>query len=116
MSMQVTSGFVTFIAGEALAIYRRVKLSSGKVVYADEADTAIGVTQSIADADGDPVTVRLLKDAGTYFMTAAGAFSSGTAVKQMNDGKVDDTGSGAVVGTALEAAGADGDQVEILPV
>lgn len=115
MSMQVSSGYVTFIAGSALGMYLRVKLSSGKVVLAGEADVAIGVTQSMAAADGDPVSVRLLKDAGTFFVVALSSLAAGAALQNAANGKVDDAGAGAAFGTALEAAGADGDIIEALP-
>ncbi|HOR28493.1 MAG TPA: DUF2190 family protein [Candidatus Sumerlaeota bacterium] len=104
----------SFIAGEALEAYRRVKLDTGSgtnVVYADAGEAAIGVTVEKV-ASGDPVAVRLNKHGGTHKVTAAGSFAVGATLYGANDGKVDDAASGSAIGTALEAATAAGDIVE----
>lgn len=119
MSTQVQNGMVAFTAGEALAAYRRVKRSSGSgssVVYADANEACIGVTQAAA-ASGESVTVRLLSDAGTFKVTAAGAFSVGDKLFPAADGKVDDdnTAGGPAEFVALEAASGDASIIEALP-
>jgi hypothetical protein len=101
-----------FVAGEALAAYRRVKLSSGQVVYADADEKAIGVTLAAA-ASGAMVAVQMLVP--TVKCTASAAITADAAIYARADGKVDDAGAGsgsAAIGIALEAALADGDIIE----
>lgn len=109
-------GIKTFTAGEDLEAWRRVKLSSGEVVYADQSDSDdwIGVTQGKV-SDGDMVTVRLKGTGRTFKMVASEALASGASLYAADDGKVADTASGNVIGVALEAATADGDVIEVLP-
>ncbi len=111
---------ITLIAGEVLEPFRRVKLSStGRtVVYADQADSDgyIGVTNAEgASAIGDPVAVILREGAETIKMVAADSFSANATLYAANDGKVSDSVSGNPIGTALDAATAAGDIVEVLP-
>lgn len=110
--MQNRSANQTFIAGEALAAFRRVKLSAGKAVYADATDSAIGVTQEGGVLDRE-VSVRLLNDTGSFEFEAAGAISADATIYGADDGKVAATGS-IQVGTTKEAASADGDMIECL--
>lgn len=117
MSQQANSGVKTFIAGEALEIYRRVKLSSGsgtQVEYADAGEDYEGVTQA-AVASGAKVAVRLKNAVGTMKVVAADSFSVGATLYGAADGKVSDTSSGSAQFTALEAATADGDRIEAVP-
>ena len=115
--MSINEGHKTFKAGEALAAKRRVKIESGtvtdppEVVYADAGEQHIGVTE-YAVADGDLVSIRLRTSGGTQEATAAGAFSVGATLYGAADGKIDDASSGTAIGIALEAATADGDEVE----
>lgn len=117
--MSYNEGERTFIAGEALATNRRVKIESGtttkppEVVYADAGEQHIGITQ-LAVADGVNVTVRMRTHPGTQEAVAAGAFSVGATLYGAADGKVDDTSSGTAIGIALEAATANNDVVEII--
>jgi len=113
---QQNEGIKTFTAGEDLEAFRRVKLSSGEVVYADQIDSDgwIGVTQEKV-SDGAMVTVRLKGTGRTSKMVASEALSSGASLYAADDGKVADTASGNVIGVALEAATADGDVIEVLP-
>ena len=113
---QFTDGNVkAFAAGEALAAYHLVKLSSEDVVaYAAAGDNWLGVTEEAA-AINTNVAIRLRTASGTVKMTAAGAFSAGAIVYTADDGKIDDTAVGQPVGVALEAATADGDVVEVVP-
>lgn len=113
MTQQTESGFKTFTAGEALEAFRRVKLSSGSVVYADAGEEFIGITQDKV-ANGDPVTVALRSAARSYKAVAAAAVTAGAVIYGAADGKVDDAASGVAQGTALEAATADGDVIEVL--
>ncbi len=110
---QQNEGAKTFTAGADLEAYRRVKLSSGNVVYAGAGESFIGVTAHKA-ANGEPVTVIPRSAARTYKLTAAGAVTSGAVIYGAANGKIDDAASGTAQGTALEAATADGDIIECL--
>lgn len=114
MSQYVDGNYKTFTSGEALAIYRRVKLSAGTVVYADAGDPYIGITQE-AVAITQPVNIRLRTAAGTCKVTAAGTFSAAAQLYGADDGKVDDVAAGQVFGIALEAATAANDILEAVP-
>lgn len=113
---QQNDGNKTLLAGEALEAWRRVKIVTGEVVYADQADSDnwIGVTQEKV-ADGAMVTVRLKGAGRTFKMVASEALAEGAALYAAADGKVADTASGNVIGYALEAATADLDVIEVLP-
>jgi len=120
MSKQNVGGNPAFIAGEDLEAYRRVKLSAGSgntVVYADEDEAAIGITQEKVNS-GDNVTVMLDNIGGTRLCTVAEALSAGATLYGADDGKLQDTdpGSGTPRATALEAATAAGDIIEVLPL
>lgn len=118
--MAENEGKRTYLAGEALAVNRHVKVETGtvttppEVVYADAGEQHIGVTE-FAVADGDPITIRLRTYPGTVEVTAAGAFSVADVLYAANDGKVDDASSGSAIGIAHEEATADGDIVEMIP-
>jgi len=103
----------TFVSGEALATRRRVKLSGATVVYADAGEDAIGVTE-YAVAITTQVAVRMINDAGTFEVTAAGIISAAAAIYGAADGKISATPSGPIIGHAIEAATADGDQIEVI--
>src|SRR5574343_1415052 len=112
---QFTISPKSFTAGEALAAFRRVKLSTTSAVYADQADTGnfIGFTLAAA-ASGEQVAVALKTAGQSFKAVAADSFSAGATLYAADDGKVSDTASGAAIGVAMEAAGADGDVVEVL--
>lgn len=113
---QENVGVKTFTATEALEAYRRVKLTSGSgtaVEYADAGEEFIGITAAKA-ALGESVPVTLRSAARSYKAVAAEALAVGAVLYGANDGKVQDTSSGTAQGTALEAATADGDVIEIL--
>ncbi len=116
MSQYVVTDTKTFTAGAALSKHRRVKLSAGKLAYAGVADVGIGTLEQDCFADGDVVDVRLRNLQGTVKMIAAGAVTSGAVVYAAANGKIDDTASNQQVGIALEAATADGDIIEVLPM
>lgn len=114
-------GKITYIVGAGGVSDRRlVKQSSGAVVHstATSGDDPIGVTEYHTD-EGASVAVRLLADPGVFLMTASGAISADADVYADDDGKVQalptEAGSYRKIGIAREAAGADGDQIEVLP-
>ncbi|HOE64653.1 MAG TPA: DUF2190 family protein [Candidatus Sumerlaeota bacterium] len=117
MSQYVETSTKSFIAGATIAANTLVKLTAvGKVETAELDDAPIGVALEPAAANGH-VAVKLLNCDGTVKMIAAGAISANAKVYCKNDGKCDDTTSSSeiAVGYALEAAGADGDIIEVLP-
>lgn len=117
MSQVDDTGFKTFEASAAIAKHARVKVAStGKISEAGLADKEIGTALNEAFADGDRVAVKLRTAPGTHKMIAADAVSIGDAVFTQASGKVGDTEATAfLVGTALDAATADGDIIEVLP-
>lgn len=114
MSQQADSP-KTFVSGEALSAFRRVKISGSTVVYADAGEHGIGVTQE-AVASGDNVSVRLDTHGGSQKVTASKAIIAATVVYGAADGKVTDSASGNAVGQTCEAATAANDIIEIVPI
>jgi len=118
MSQYDDTGRKSFTAGGAIAQHLRVKFSSGKLAVAGLTDQDFGTIENAAFADGDVRAVRLLSKQGTHPAVAAGAISQGAKVYGAASGKISATqGTGAFLrGVALEAATADGDVIEILPI
>ncbi|MFQ5505313.1 MAG: capsid cement protein [Planctomycetota bacterium] len=116
MSQYVETPTRTFTAGAAIAAGLRVKLTAGKLAVAGVADKEIGTLEAASFADGDARAVRLRNAQGTRKMVANGAISQGAAVFTAAGGKVGPSIATAfLIGTALEAASADGDVIEVLP-
>jgi len=116
MSQQNDSGYKSFTATSAITAWHRVQLTSGSgtaVEHAGADEEFIGVAQHSADA-GDQVTVKLRGVAGTFKVAAAGAVTVGATIYGAADGEVDDTASGAPIGTALEAAAAGDEIIEVV--
>lgn len=104
-------GPLTGVAGEALAPYRRVKLSGGTLVYADAGEEAIGVTTGDFTASGELASYWPANAEGIIPVTASKAITAGSTIYGANDGKVSDAASGNKIGTLVEAASADGGMV-----
>jgi len=111
----IENGCKAFVCGAtAIARYTRVKLSSGVLAVAGATDKDIGVLTRRALAN-DYASVLLRTAAGTTPMIASEAISAGATVFTADAGKVGNTATGAFqVGTALEAATADGDIIEVV--
>ena len=108
----------TFTATEALAAFRRVKLTSSSgvaVEYADQSDSSgfIGVTNNNALIT-ESVGIELKGASETFKCVASEALAVGATLYAADDGKVSDTASGDAIGTALEAATAAGDIIECI--
>jgi len=117
MSQYVDTNTKTFEADAAISQYARVKLESdGKIVTAGLADKDIGTACEAAFAAGDKIAVKLRTAAGTHVCLASEALAAGATVYTEASGKVQDTAQATAfqVGTALEAATADGDEIEVL--
>lgn len=113
-----SSGFKTFTAtAVAIAEAVRVKLdSSGTISAAGVGEDWIGVTTMPIAASGSG-TVQLRSAPGTVEVTAAGAITLGAKLYAAASGKVDDAVNGDFTGLeALQAAAADGDIIEAVPV
>lgn len=117
MSQYVDTNTKTFVADEAIAKNLRVKLDSdGRVTIAGLADKEIGTAVTSADAAGDFITVRLRSATGTHKAVAVEALAAGATIYTEAGGKVQDTAQASAfqIGTAIDAATADGDVIEIL--
>ncbi len=108
----------TFQASAAIAKHLRVKLSGGQLAAAGLADNDIGTIDYAALAANEYVPVNLRSLQGTEQVVAAGEITLGAAVYTAAAGKVSATGAGTSFkrGIALQAATADGDIIEILPL
>ncbi len=121
--MPWNEGKKTFKAGAALEARRRVKLKSGttttppEVEHAGAGEAYIGITE-YAVKSGEDVTVRLKSDPGTFEVecTVGTAIAIGASLYGAADGKVSDAVSGSAQFTALQAAGASNEHIEVLPV
>jgi hypothetical protein len=115
-----TSQYPTFIAGEALEPFRRVKIESGttttppEVVYADAGEQHIGTTGNVRIADGAPVAIIPRNATGTVEICAADTFSIGATLYGADDGKVSDTSSGSAIAVAKAACTTAGDIIEVV--
>lgn len=113
--MQKTEGryYGGFLAGSAMAQYTRQKLSSGVLALAGANDFDLGVLNVRTLAANEPACLDLARSEGTQIMIANAAITAGAEVFAAADGKIAPTGS-LKIGIALEAAGADGDAIEVL--
>ena len=116
----VDPGYRDFVPGAAIGPYLRVKITASKLALAgvgsSDADNEIGVTKgrSTAADDVNMKAIALRNKQGTVTCTADGAVAAYALVYGAASGKIGPTSSGAVFGMALEAAGADGDYIEVL--
>ena len=117
MGAQNTSGYITLLAAAAVGQNIRVVIdSNGKAAIATAAQRGIGTTQNMASAADGLVNVRLFTHPGTFLMKAAGDFVARSVVYAAADGEVDNVATAVKMGVALEAATADGDQIEVMPI
>ena len=100
----------------SLVQYRFVKYDGS---YAATTDIPIGVLQEPTPADASTTAVAVQVATRCNFklkVTAGEAISAGAKVYLGSNGKVQDTtDTNTFVGVAAEAAGADGDIIEIFP-
>lgn len=116
MSQYVDGNTKSFTAAGTIAQYARVVLGSGgTITAAGLTDKEIGTAVEAASS-GDTIAVRLRTASGTHKMIAIEALAAGATVYTEANGKVQDTAASTAfqVGTALEAATADGDIIEVL--
>ena len=113
----ITGRIRSWIAGEALERYRFVKPDStaGQVVYADFGDPTIGTTDELGVL-ALAVGVTMLHSTGTFVIEVACPVTVGDYLWPTVDGKALSSGPGDPVAMALQAATADGDEIEAMPV
>jgi len=115
----VAHGYKSFPCVVAIGQYLRVKLTAGDLVVAG-AEADIGTLQAATFGAGTIMpqsgSVRLPNDGGTHVMVAAAAITSGVVVYAAAAGQVSAAVNAFPVGIALEAATAQGDLLEVLPL
>lgn len=108
--------YKTFSSGAARAEYTRVKSAAGVLATAGATEAGVGIQADATTAISQNALVRLLNGGGTVPMIASKAIAIDTSVYTAASGKITDSSAGGAVllGTSLEAAGADGDIIEVL--
>lgn len=114
MSQQIDAPTGSFKANAALTHRKLVKLNSSRklALNAVGISTFTGVTlgnQPTADAH---VSIKFKKAPGTFICTADGVIAAGASIYAAASGKVSTSVSGSIIGIALEAATADGSEIE----
>jgi hypothetical protein len=106
------------LAGENLAQYRLVTMTSNEVFLCDAINVpmgTVGVDGGVLDANY--VDVTLTNAPGTRLLTASAAITAGALVSWADTGKiVAYTNQDYIYGLALEAAAGDGAVIEVLPI
>ena len=117
MAEQNDTGHKAFAASAAITQFARVKLeAAGTIVTAGLAEKEIGTATRAAFAAGDVIDVKLRSGGGTHKMIAKEAIAVAAALYTEAGGKVQDTAESTAfpVGTALTAATAENDTIEVL--
>tara|TARA_R110000868_G_scaffold404033_2_gene681817 strand:- start:772 stop:1440 length:669 start_codon:yes stop_codon:yes gene_type:complete len=114
MSQYFEACVVPETAAGAVAKHLRVK-TPGAVALAGALDPSIGTMESDCLAAG-PCSVRIKTTTGTKKMVAAAAITAGVYVYGAASGKISAVANGNVAGIAREAATADGDVIEVMPI
>ena len=108
----------TMVASAALGKYLRVTFGSagtaGQMILAGAAVEEIGVTENRCFAALEEIPVRLRTAQGTGRYVAAAPIAIGAVVRRAAAGKVTTGGTDPIIGTAMEAATADNDIIEVL--
>lgn len=107
----------TFPNNAALAKHLRVKISSGFLIAAGIGDKDLGTMEYASLSTDEAGCVRMRTAQGTAMYIASAAIAANAEVYTAASGKISSTkGTGAFsLGTALTAAAADGDYIEVLP-
>lgn len=119
MSQQYDTGCVPMAAGAAIAQYALVQLSAAGTVITNVLTTRpIGVAQKEAYAAGDIIPVKLWNAPGTFKCIAKEALAAAAVLYTEAGGKVQDTAeaTGLPIGIANEAATAENDIIEVIPI
>ncbi len=117
MSQKVDSNEKSFTADAAIGLNKLVKKTATGIAVCGIDEHAIGSATREAFAAGDTISVKLASGSGTHKVVASAALAEGADVFTAASGKVGASASTAYrVGVLLEAAGADGDVVEMIYV
>lgn len=118
MSQYKDSSTITLTASAAITQYALVRLSAGKIAACGLAERPVGVAMTAAFADGDEIDVKVLNAPGTFKGIAKEALAVSAVLYTEAGGKLQDTAEATAlpVGIALEAATADNDIIEWLPL
>lgn len=114
--MKCQPGSITLPNNSALARYLRVKLASGYLVAAGAAEEEIGTLESRVFATDTVGSVLPRTAEGSRWGVAAGAIAQFATIYRAAAGKVNDVANGRPYGIALQAALADNDEIEFLPL
>jgi len=119
--MSTSTGPKTFTASEAIAKKLRVSIVAASTTDPPEVEIADATTHGIGTnevvvAINKLCAIDLFSSGKSSEVVAAGAFAVGATLYPAAGGKVDDAVSGNPLGTAIEAATADEDIVEMIPV
>ena len=117
MAQFVDTNTKTFEASAAIPKYARVTLANtGKIAKSGLTEKDIGTALTEAFASGDKIAVKLRTGAGTHKMIASEAIAVASLVYTESDGEVQDTAQATAfqLGTAITAAAADQDIIEVL--
>ena len=124
MSQFRSTSYLSGIAAGAIPQHSRIKIT-GKLAdggftidVAGLAERTHGIAQDAAYAAGDEVAFRLLSDGGTQKVIAVEAVAIGATLYTEANGKYQDTAQATSLPEliALEAATADGDIIEAMPI
>ncbi len=119
MSQYVDTNERTFTASAAIPLYSLVTFANtGKVASTGLAERPIGVAMRAAFADGDEIPVKLINGSGSFKGIAKEVSAIAAVLYTEAGGKLQDTAESTSlpVGIALEAATAEGDIIEWLPL
>tara|TARA_R110000868_G_C10895268_1_gene763907 strand:+ start:425 stop:787 length:363 start_codon:yes stop_codon:yes gene_type:complete len=113
MSQFNDTGYQTVALTETVGLFLRTDATG---TLCGIAERGIGVACT-AGVSGDAVSVALWSKAGTMKVVASAAISKDAIVYSAASGKVGATASTSYkLGIAIEAAGADGDIIEMMPL
>ncbi len=115
MSSKIDVNERTFTADGAIDIHSLVKKTATGIAACGIDEHAIGTATRAALAAGEAIAVKLASGSGTHKVVASAALAEGADVFTAASGKVGASASTAYrIGVLLEAAGADGDVVEMM--
>ena len=115
---QSNPGPMPFEAASAIDPHTRVKMASnGQVAIAGASERGFGTTVNRALAAGDKISVKTFNDPGSHRCVASKAIATiGSTLYAAAGGKVTDTAGTVKIGVNKEAAGADGEKLEVIAV
>lgn len=110
------SGVKTLPAAGTIGLYERVVVnSSGQWAQAGVTTKAHAIALKSVTV-GQPLPAQILNCAGTVKMKAAVAITAAAKVYGGASGKVNVTSTNCLEGYAIDAATADGDIIEVIPI